>query len=75
MRMDGIVHTLRAYFFSHLRLLDVIHINGRYPHEMILYLVFEHMEQDLDCFIQSSFPAGIGEETVKVRVSVLETSN
>ena len=61
-----ILCTLNGLFPYRLRLLDVIPISGRYPHEMILYLVFEHMEQDLDCFIQNSFPAGIGEDIIRV---------
>ena len=43
------------------------YMEGRYAHEMILYLVFEHMEQDLDSFIRRHSPKGLPERVVKVR--------
>ena len=36
------------------RLLDVHCSKGRYEHELIVYMVFEYMEQDLDKFIRQS---------------------
>ena len=50
----------------HCSLLDMEYTEGRYAHEMILYLVFEHMEQDLDCYIRRHSPRGLSERTVKV---------
>jgi hypothetical protein len=46
--------TLR-YLYTHVhRLLDVHCSRGRYEHELIVYMVFEYMEQDLDKFIRQS---------------------
>lgn len=36
------------------RLLDVQCSDGRYEHELIVYMVFEYMDQDLDQFIHQS---------------------
>lgn len=42
------------------------HMEGRYAHEMLLYLVFEHMEQDLDSYIRRHSSVGISGRVVKV---------
>ena len=48
------------------RLLDVQSVDGRYAQEMVFYLVFEHMERDLDSFIRTCPPPGMGIEVIKV---------
>lgn len=47
------------------RLLDVHSVEGRYPQEVVFYLVFEHMDQDLDQFIRLSPSSGMDKLIVK----------
>ncbi len=54
-----------------LRLLDVQSSEGRFDNELIFYMVFEYMEQDLDHFISQCPAPGMDESIVKVRVCVL----
>lgn len=53
------------------RLLDVQSSTGRYKHETVFYMVFEHMEQDLDQFIKLCPPPGMQENVVRVSVNIL----
>jgi serine/threonine protein kinase len=46
------------------RLLDICH-GPRYDKEMVLYLVFEHVEQDLSSFVQKCPPPGLPPDKVK----------
>jgi len=46
------------------RLLDICH-GPRYDTEMVLYLVFEHVEQDLASFVQKCPPPGLPPAKVK----------
>merc|ERR1712062_124349 len=46
------------------RLLDICH-GPRYDSEMVLYLVFEHVEQDLSTFVQKCPPPGLPPAKVK----------
>ena len=39
---------------------------GRYHNEHIFYLVFEHMDLDLDQFIKDCPPPGMNEDIVRV---------
>ena len=48
------------------RLLDVHSSEGRYEGELIFYMVFEYMEQDLDHFIRQYPAPGMEESIVKV---------
>lgn len=48
------------------RLLDVHHVEGRFNHELIFYLVFEHMDRDLDQFIKHCPPPGMEEDIIRV---------
>eukprot|EP00731_Ephydatia_muelleri_P013656 Em0007g966a len=47
------------------RLLDVHSTEGRYEHDWVFYLVFEHMERDLECFIAKCPPPGMNENVIK----------
>ena len=42
------------YYFLMFRLLDVQCSDGRFEHELVVYMVFEYMDQDLDQFIHQS---------------------
>jgi len=46
------------------RLLDICH-GQRQDREMVLYLVFEHMDQDLNLYIQRCPSPGLGSERIK----------
>ena len=46
------------------RLLDICH-GPRYDREMVLYLVFEHVEQDLNTFLEHCPPPGLPPDKVK----------
>lgn len=46
------------------RLLDICH-GPRYDREMVLYLVFEHVEQDLSTFLEHCPPPGLPPDKVK----------
>ena len=46
------------------RLLDICH-GPRYDREMVLYLVFEHVEQDLNTFLEHCPPPGLPADKVK----------
>ena len=48
------------------RLLDVQSTEGRFETELIFYMVFEYMEQDLDHFIRQCPTPGLEEGVVKV---------
>lgn len=48
------------------RLLDVQSSEGRFENELIFYMVFEYMEQDLDHFISQCPTPGLEESLVKV---------
>ena len=50
------------------RLLDVQSSEGRFENELIFYMVFEYMEQDLDHFIRQYPAPGMEENLVKVCV-------
>ena len=52
------------------RLLDVHHVEGRFDHELIFYLVFEHMDLDLDQFIKRCPSPGMEEDIIRVGVRV-----
>ena len=52
------------------RLLDVESSEGRFDNELIFYMVFEYMEQDLDHFISQCPAPGLDEVVVKVCVDV-----
>ncbi|CAI7988704.1 Cyclin-dependent kinase 4 [Geodia barretti] len=47
------------------RLLDVQSAEGRYRNEQIFYLVFEHMDQDLDQFIRACPSPGMNETIIR----------
>ena len=46
------------------RLLDICH-GPRYDREMVLYLVFEHVDQDLNLYLERCPPPGLGQHKVK----------
>lgn len=48
------------------RLLDVDSTEGRYHNEHIFYLVFEHMDQDLDQFIRECPSPGMSCSIIRV---------
>ena len=56
------------YHVCMLRLLDVESSEGRFDSELIFYMVFEYMEQDLDHFISQCQAPGMDEGIVKVCV-------
>ena len=47
-------------------MLDVQSAEGRYHNEQIFYLVFEHMDQDLDQFIRDCPSPGMNETLIRV---------
>ena len=49
-------------------LLDVQSTEGRYHSEHIFYLVFEHMDQDLDQFIRACPSPGMNETIIRVSI-------
>ena len=49
---------------SHLRLLDICH-GQRMDREMVLYLVFEHVDQDLNSYIEKCPPPGLAPDRIK----------
>ena len=53
------------------RLLDVQSTEGRFNHELIFYLVFEHMDLDLDQFIRQCPPPGMNELIIKVQTALV----
>jgi cyclin-dependent kinase 6 len=54
MRVHGTYH----------RLLDICH-GQRLEREMVLYLVFEHVDQDLNSFIEKCPSPGLGPDRIK----------
>ena len=46
------------------RLLDICH-GQRMDREMVLYLVFEHVDQDLNLYIEKCPPPGLAPERIK----------
>merc|ERR1711874_121167 len=46
------------------RLVDICH-GPRYEREMVLYLVFEHVDQDLNAYLERCPPPGLGAEKIK----------
>eukprot|EP00090_Calanus_glacialis_P001341 TRINITY_DN1094_c0_g1_i1.p1 TRINITY_DN1094_c0_g1~~TRINITY_DN1094_c0_g1_i1.p1 ORF type:complete len:376 (-),score=50.41 TRINITY_DN1094_c0_g1_i1:496-1623(-) len=46
------------------RLVDICH-GPRYDREMVLYLVFEHVDQDLNAYLERCPPPGLGAEKIK----------
>ena len=58
------------YIHAQTRLLDVQSSVGRYKHEAVFYMVFEHMEQDLDQFIKQCPSPGMHESVIKVSTFV-----
>lgn len=53
--------------FLLLRLLDICH-GQRREREMSLYLVFEHVHQDLASYLEKCPAPGLGQERIKVRI-------
>ena len=55
-----------TYCFLHnFRLLDICH-GPRKDREMSLYLVFEHVHQDLASYLDKCPPPGLGQDRIKV---------
>ncbi len=54
------------FFFSLHRLLDICH-GPRREREMSLYLVFEHVHQDLASYLEKCPEPGLGQDRIKVR--------
>lgn len=48
------------------RLLDVLESSGRSQYETVWYMVFEHMEQDLDQYIKNCTTPGLHSSITKV---------
>lgn len=46
------------------RLVDICH-GPRYEREMVLYLVFEHVDQDLNAYLERCPPPGLGSHKIK----------
>ena len=46
------------------RLVDICH-GPRYEREMVLYLVFEHVDQDLNAYLERCPPPGLGAHKIK----------
>jgi len=46
------------------RLVDICH-GPRYEHEMVLYLVFEHVDQDLNAYLERCPPPGLGADKIR----------
>ena len=46
------------------RLVDICH-GPRYDREMVLYLVFEHVDQDLNAYLERCPPPGLGAKKIK----------
>merc|ERR1719333_1581963 len=46
------------------RLVDICH-GPRHDREMVLYLVFEHMDQDLNAYLAKCPPPGLAEDKIK----------
>lgn len=61
-----LVLTCDCLYVGVCRLLDVQSTEGRFETELIFYMVFEYMEQDLDHFIKQCPAPGLGEGVVKV---------
>ena len=60
-----LVLSLPNYSHSNLsRLLDICH-GQRLDREMVLYLVFEHVDQDLNLYIEKCPPPGLAPERIK----------
>ena len=51
------------------RLLDICH-GQRHQREMSLYLVFEHVHQDLATYLENCPSPGLGQDRIKVRTNV-----
>ena len=58
---------LKELFFS-IRLLDICH-GQRREREMSLYLVFEHVHQDLASYLEKCPPPGLPQDRIKVNTS------
>ena len=54
-------------FFLPYRLLDICH-GQRHQREMSLYLVFEHVHQDLATYLENCPSPGLGQDRIKVRI-------
>ena len=50
----GVLHLYHTVLMYYYRLLDVQCSDGRFEHELVIYMVFEYMEQDLDHFIHQA---------------------
>ena len=55
---------------SFCRLLDICH-GQRHQREMSLYLVFEHVHQDLATYLENCPSPGLGQDRIKVRTAFL----
>ena len=67
-------HSIHSYILIYLmfRLLDICH--GKQlenERQLILFLVFEHVEQDLDTYLQKCPAPGIGPDRIKVVIKHL----
>ena len=58
------------YIGSFCRLLDICH-GQRHQREMSLYLVFEHVHQDLATYLENCPSPGLGQDRIKVRTAFL----
>ena len=60
------------HFLNFYRLLDICH-GQRREREMSLYLVFEHVHQDLATYLEKCPPPGLPPDTIKVNTSPIFT--
>ena len=63
---EWIFNLLKIPFLFFCRLLDAVSFQGKYKTELIVYLVFEYIDQDLDSCIRHSLPRGLDVQTIKV---------
>ena len=61
------MHITKRIVFS-IRLLDICH-GQRREREMSLYLVFEHVHQDLASYLEKCPPPGLPQDRIKVNTS------
>ena len=62
-----IIMIVLLFFFLPYRLLDICH-GQRHQREMSLYLVFEHVHQDLATYLENCPSPGLGQDRIKVRI-------
>jgi hypothetical protein len=62
---DSMPHEITDRFNFFCRLLDICH-GQRREREMSLYLVFEHVHQDLASYLEKCPPPGLGQDRIKV---------